>query len=64
MGNQSADRPQALTIDSGEQRKSNRVEFSRGVSAQMMATDGTWRRDCTMEYVSETGAKLTVDPQQ
>lgn len=27
---------------------------------QMMAIDGTWRRDCTMENVSENGAKLTV----
>ena len=27
----------------------------------MMGIDGTWRRDCIMEDVSETGAKLTVD---
>jgi hypothetical protein len=27
----------------------------------MMAIDGTWRRDCMMEDVSEGGAKLTVD---
>ena len=27
----------------------------------MMGIDGTWRRDCVMEDVSETGAKLTVD---
>ena len=27
----------------------------------MMGIDGTWRRDCTMEDVSETGAKLTVE---
>ena len=61
MGNQSADQPQALKIDSDEQRKNNRVELLRGVSAQMMAIDGTWRRDCTMEDVSETGARLTVE---
>jgi len=27
----------------------------------MMAIDGTWRRYCTMEDVSDTGAKLTVE---
>jgi hypothetical protein len=26
----------------------------------MMAIDGTWRRDCIMEDVSDRGAKLTV----
>jgi hypothetical protein len=27
----------------------------------MMGIDGTWRRNCVMDDVSETGAKLTVD---
>ena len=27
----------------------------------MMAIDGTWRRECTMEDVSEGGARLTVE---
>ncbi|MFT4120774.1 PilZ domain-containing protein [Bradyrhizobium sp.] len=44
-----------------EQRGSNRVVFERGIPAQMMGIDGTWRRDCTMEDVSATGAKLTID---
>lgn len=26
-----------------------------------MGIDGTWRRNCIMEDVSETGAKLTVE---
>jgi len=26
-----------------------------------MAIDGTWQRPCTMEDVSDTGAKLTVE---
>ena len=26
-----------------------------------LAIDGTWRRPCTVEDVSDTGAKLTVD---
>src|ERR1700732_3044111 len=44
-----------------ERRKGARVTFERGIGAQMMGIDGTWRRECTMEDVSETGAKLTVD---
>ncbi|HXH43100.1 MAG TPA: PilZ domain-containing protein [Bradyrhizobium sp.] len=44
-----------------DQRGNNRVVFERGVPAQMMGIDGTWRRDCTMEDVSDTGAKLTID---
>ena len=43
-----------------EQRKAHRVMFERGFSANMMAIDGTWQRPCTMQDVSETGAKLTV----
>jgi hypothetical protein len=44
-----------------EQRKSPRVTFERGYAAHMMAIDGTWRRECVMEGVSETGAKLMVE---
>ena len=44
-----------------ERRKGERVTFDRGISAHMMGIDGTWRRDCTMEDISETGAKLTVE---
>jgi hypothetical protein len=44
-----------------ERRKGERVTFERGISAIMMGIDGTWRRDCTMEDVSESGAKLTID---
>jgi hypothetical protein len=44
-----------------EKRKADRVGFSRGVSAQMMAIDGTWRRSCTMEDVSQAGARLAID---
>jgi hypothetical protein len=45
----------------GERRKGERVAFERGISAHMMGIDGTWRRDCIMEDVSETGARLTVE---
>ena len=44
-----------------ELRKAKRVVFERGFAANMMAIDGTWRRPCTLEDVSETGARLTVD---
>ena len=44
-----------------ELRKAKRVVFERGFAANMMAIDGTWRRPCTMEDVSETGAGLTVE---
>ena len=44
----------------GERQKGDRVAFERGINAHMMGIDGTWRRDCMMEDVSETGARLTV----
>ena len=44
-----------------ERRHGDRVVFGRGFQAQMMGIDGTWRRDCIMEDVSESGAKLTID---
>jgi hypothetical protein len=44
-----------------ERRKGERVTFERGIPAHMMGIDGTWRRECSMEDVSETGAKLTVE---
>jgi hypothetical protein len=45
----------------GERRKGDRVVFERGIPAQMMGIDGTWRRNCILEDVSENGGKLTVD---
>ena len=44
-----------------ERRKGERVVFERGFAAQMMGIDGTWRRNCLVEDVSETVAKLTVE---
>ena len=40
-----------------ERRKGERITFERGINAHMMGIDGTWRRDCIMEDVSETGAR-------
>jgi hypothetical protein len=42
-------------------RKSERVDFSQGIRVYMMGIDGTWRRDCLMVDVSQTGARLFVD---
>lgn len=44
-----------------ELRKSRRVVFERGYAAHMMVIDGTWRRACRIEDISDTGAKLGVD---
>ena len=35
--------------------------FERGFAADKMAIDGTWRRPCMMEDVSDTGARLSID---
>jgi|SRR5665213_1950796 len=42
-------------------RKSGRVSFERGFHAYIMGIDGTWRRDCTLIDVSQTGARLSVE---
>ena len=44
-----------------DRRTGERITFEDGIAAHMMGIDGTWRRDCVMEDVSETGAKLTVE---
>src|SRR5450631_1134594 len=42
-------------------RKNERVDFQRGVDVFMMGIDGTWRRNCLMFDVSQTGARLCVE---
>jgi hypothetical protein len=42
-------------------RKSERVDFDRGIPVYIMGIDGTWRRDCVMTDVSQTGARLLVE---
>lgn len=44
-----------------ERRDSGRVNFHRGIPVHIMAIDGTWRRACTLEDVSEKGARLLVE---
>lgn len=46
---------------SEESKGLDRVNFSRGYDVCIMAIDGTWRRDCKLNGVSETDASLTVD---
>lgn len=43
-----------------ERRKGERITFERGVAASMMAVDGAWRRDCSIEDMSSTGARLKL----
>ncbi|MCA6124205.1 PilZ domain-containing protein [Bradyrhizobium sp. WSM 1704] len=38
-----------------------RVTFSRGFDVCIMAIDGTWRRDCLLNAISDTDASLTVE---
>ena len=42
-------------------RKSDRVQFERSIPVYMMAIDGTWRRECKMLDVSQTGARLHIE---
>jgi len=48
-------------MSSSERRAGERVSFERGIKTYLMGIDGTWRRDCKMEEVSESGANLTVE---
>jgi hypothetical protein len=42
-------------------RKSERVDFERGVHVFIMGIDGTWRRNCSLIDVSQTGARLRIE---
>lgn len=42
-------------------RKSERVDFEDGIQVYIMDIDGTWRRECVMIDVSQTGARLCVE---
>jgi hypothetical protein len=46
---------------SEECRGTERVTFSRGYDVCIMAIDGTWRRDCVLNAISDTDAALTVE---
>jgi hypothetical protein len=42
-------------------RKSERVDFERGIRVYIMGIDGSWRRECMMIDVSQTGARLCIE---
>ena len=42
-------------------RKSGRVDFERGIRVYIMGIDGTWRRECMMVDVSQSGARLRIE---
>ncbi|HXI05451.1 MAG: PilZ domain-containing protein [Bradyrhizobium sp.] len=44
-----------------DQRVTDRVTFSRGYDVCIMAIDGTWRRDCVLNAISEMDATLAVE---
>lgn len=46
---------------SEENKGAERVTFSRGYDVCIMAIDGTWRRDCVLNAISDTDAELTVE---
>jgi hypothetical protein len=43
-----------------KEKRERRVTFDHPFPAQMMAIDGTWRRECYLKNVSESGATLEV----
>jgi len=44
-----------------EKKVLDRVTFGRGHDVCIMAIDGTWRRDCLLQAISDTDAQLTVE---
>ncbi len=46
---------------SEESKGPERVTFSRGYGVCIMGIDGTWRRDCTLNAISDHDAILTVE---
>ena len=46
---------------SEESKAPERVTFSRGYGVCIMGIDGTWRRDCMLNAISDNDAILTVE---
>lgn len=44
-----------------DKREAKRVHFDHECRATLLAADGTWRRDCILVDVSESGARLRID---
>jgi hypothetical protein len=50
-----------LAVMTDENKGPDRVTFSRGYGVCIMGIDGTWRRDCLLNAISDTEAVLTVE---
>src|ERR1700709_1740646 len=46
---------------SDDAKAPERVTFSRGYGVCIMSIDGTWRRDCLLNAISDNDAVLTVE---
>lgn len=44
-----------------DHRKNNRVRMDHKQPVRLMGSDGTWRRDCRLVDISDTGAKIEVE---
>ena len=44
-----------------DNKASERVAFSHGYGVCIMGIDGTWRRDCVLNAISDNDALLTVE---
>ena len=44
-----------------ELKGSDQVVFESGIKARIMGIDGTWWRECYIEVISQSGAKITVE---
>jgi len=42
-------------------RQGERIRFELGYAASIVAIDATWHRDCSIEDISKSGAKLAVN---
>jgi hypothetical protein len=52
---------QAARLPVSNRRITQRVEFGAHLGMRMVALDGSWSRSCSIDNVSETGARLTVN---
>jgi hypothetical protein len=50
-----------LSIMADGKKGMDRVTFGRGYDVCIMGIDGTWRRDCLLQAISDTDALLTVE---
>ena len=49
-----------MSMEAENKGSSEQVMFESGFKARIMGIDGTWWRECYIEVISQTGAKITV----